>query len=132
MESGDYNMNQTVKEKTPKVLTILLIKGPYVSEAADIAFKTALKAKRMGYKVNIFLYLDGTWNTHLTGDKNFNNPGDWLKRVIRKEIDVKACERCSSARDLVDANIIDGVEISGSSKLIDFLTESDKVLTFGG
>ncbi len=132
MESGDYNMNQTVKEKTPKVLTILLIKGPYVSEAADIAFKTALKAKRMGYKVNIFLYLDGTWNTHLTGDKNFNNPGDWLKRVIRKEIDVKACERCSSARDLVDANIIDGVEISGSSKLIDFLMESDKVLTFGG
>ena len=125
-------MNQTVKEKTPKVLTILLIKGPYVSEAADIAFKTALKAKRMGYKVNIFLYLDGTWNTHLTGDKNFNNPGDWLKRVIRKEIDVKACERCSGARDLVDANIIDGVEISGSSKLIDFLMESDKVLTFGG
>ena len=132
MESGDDNMNQTEKEKTPKVLTVLLIKGPYVSEAADIAFKTALKAKRMGYKVNVFLYLDGTWNTHLTGDKNFNNPGDWLKRVIRKEIDVKACERCSSARDLVDSNIIKGVEISGSSKLIDFLMESDKVLTFGG
>jgi tRNA 2-thiouridine synthesizing protein D len=132
MEAGDDNMNQTEDEKPSKVLTILLIKGPYVSEAADIAFKTALKAKRMGYKVNVFLYLDGTWNTHLTGDKNFNNPGDWLKRLIRKGIDVKACERCSSARDLVDANIIKGVEISGSSKLIDFLMESDKVLTFGG
>ena len=132
MEAGDDNMNQTEEEKPSKVLTILLIKGPYVSEAADIAFKTALKAKRMGYKVNVFLYLDGTWNTHLTGDKNFNNPGDWLKRVIRKGIDVKACERCSNARDLVDANIIEGVEISGSSKLIDFLMESDKVLPFGG
>ena len=122
-------MNQ---EKQNKVLTILLIKGPYVSEAADIAFKTALRAKRKGYKVNVFLYLDGTWNTHLTADKNFNNPGDWLKRVIRKKIEVKACERCSNARDLVKDKIIDGVEISGSSKLIDFLMESDKVLTFGG
>ena len=125
-------MNQSSQEKSSKVLTILLIKGPYVSEAADVAFKTALKAKRMGYQVNVFLYLDGTWNTHLTGDKNFNNPGDWLKRVIRKKIDVKACERCSSARDLVSCNIINGVEISGSSKLIDFLMESDKVLSFGG
>jgi len=132
MEAGDNNMNQDNKEKTSKVLTILLIKGPYVSESADIAFKTALKAKKMGYKVNMFLYLDGTWNTHLTGDKNFNNPGDWLKRVIRKEIDVKACERCSSARDLAEGGIIEGVQISGSSKLIDFLMESDKVLTFGG
>ena len=123
-------MNQ--EEKHSKVLTILLIKGPYVSEAADISFKIALRARRKGYKVNIFLYLDGTWNTHLTGDKSFNNPGDWLKRVIRKKIEVKACERCSSARDLVQDNIIDGVEISGSSRLIDFLMESDKVLTFGG
>jgi tRNA 2-thiouridine synthesizing protein D len=131
MEAGDYNMNKA-EEKNPKVLTILLIKGPYVSESADIAFKTALKAKRMGYKVNVFLYLDGTWNSHLTGDKNFNNPGDWLKRDIRKEIDVKACERCSNARDLNEENIINGIEISGSSKLIDFLIESDKVLTFGG
>jgi tRNA 2-thiouridine synthesizing protein D len=132
MEKGDDNMNQEEQEKQKKVLTILLIKGPYVSESADIAFKTALRAKRKGYKVNVFLYLDGTWNTHLTGDKNFNNPGDWLKRVIRKKIEVKACERCSSARDLVEDKIIEGVEISGSSKLIDFLMESDKVLTFGG
>jgi tRNA 2-thiouridine synthesizing protein D len=132
MEEGTYNMNQRDIEKKSKVLTILLIKGPYVSEAADIAFKTALKAKRMGYKVNVFLYLDGTWNSHLTGDKNFNNPGDWLKRVVRKEIDVKACERCSNARDLIEEDIIKGVNISGSSKLIDFLMESDRVLTFGG
>ena len=90
MEASDDNMNDNNLTNS-KVLTILLIKGPYVSEAADIAFKTALKAKRMGYKVNVFLYLDGAWNTNLKGDKNYNNPGGWLKRVIRKEIDVKAC-----------------------------------------
>jgi len=132
METGDDDMNNPETEKQPKILTILLIKGPYVSEAADIAFQTALKAKQMGYKVHVFLYLDGTWNSHLTGDKNYNNPGDWLKRLIRKEIQVTSCERCSNARDLTEENIIKGVQISGSTKLIDYLKDSDKVLTFGG
>jgi sulfur relay (sulfurtransferase) complex TusBCD TusD component (DsrE family) len=132
METGDDDMNNPETEKLPKILTILLIKGPYVSEAADIAFQTALKAKQMGYKVHVFLYLDGTWNSHLTGDKNYNNPGDWLKRLIRKEIQVTSCEGCSNARDLTEGNIIKGVQISGSTKLIDYLRDSDKVLTFGG
>jgi sulfur relay (sulfurtransferase) complex TusBCD TusD component (DsrE family) len=127
--NGDMMKDEAKKSK---ILTILLMKGPYVSEAADMAFKTALKAKKMGYIVNVFLYLDGTWNTNLTVDKNYNNPGIWLKRVIRKGIKVKACQRCSDARDLVEKNIIKGVQIEGSSKLIDFLMESDKVLTFGG
>ena len=91
-----------------------------------------MKAKRQGYEVNLFLYLDGAWVTHLTKDKSFNNPGDWLKRVIRKGINVKMCERCSQARDLYEDNIIDGVEISGTYHLIEFLKNSDKVLTFGG
>ena len=132
MGASDDNMIQEHNEKPSKVLTILLIKGPYVSEAADMSFKTALKAKRMGYKVNVFLYLDGVWNSHLLRDKDFNNAGDWIKRVIRKGIEVKSCERCSKARDIFQENIIEGIQISGSSKLIDFLMESDKVLTFGG
>lgn len=119
-------------ENNQKVLTIVLTKGPYVSEAADIALKTALKAKRKGYQVNVFLYLDGTWVSNLTSDKSFNNPGDWLKRVIRKKIDVKMCERCSEARDLEEGTIIEGSKISGTYHLIDFLKNSDKVLTFGG
>ena len=125
MGQGDNNMNT-------KTLTILLIKGPYVSEAADIALKTAIKAKCQGYNVNIFLYLDGTWVSHLTDDKTFNNSGDWLKRAIRKEVNVKMCERCSHARDLKKEDIIEGIEISGTYQFVDFLKNSDKVLTFGG
>ena len=129
MGQGDNNMNN---ENNAKTLTILLIKGPYVSEASDIALKIALKAKRQGYNVNVFLYLDGTWVSHLTDDKSFNNPGDWLKRAIRKEVNVKMCERCSHARDLKKEDIIEGVEISGTYQFIEFLKNSDKVLTFGG
>lgn len=125
-------MNQEPVKNNTKTLTIILTKGPYVSEAADIAFKTALRAKRKGYQVNIFLYLDGTWTAHLTGDKSYNNPGDWLKRVIRKGITVKMCERCSKARDLTEKNIIKGAEISGTYELIELLKNSDKALSFGG
>jgi tRNA 2-thiouridine synthesizing protein D len=129
---GDNDMSIEQPDTSSKQLTIILIKGPYVSEAVDMACKTALKAKQKGYIVHFFLYLDGTWNAHLTGDKNYNNPGDWLRRVLRKQIEVVSCERCSTARDLTEKNIIDGIHISGSSELIDFLMDSDVVLTFGG
>ena len=125
-------MNQKKSENESKVLTIVLTKSPYTSESADIALKTALKAKRKGYQVNVFLFLDGTWVSHLTSDKSFNNPGDWLKRIIRKGINVKMCERCSDARDLTEENTIEGAEISGSYRLIDLILNSDKVITCGG
>lgn len=115
-----------------KTLTILLTKAPYVSEAADMALYTALKAKKMGYNVNLFLYLDGVWNAHITSEKEFNNPGEWFKWAIKKGIFVGLCERCSNARDLNDENIVEGLVICGTYKLMDLLKSSDKVLTFGG
>lgn len=126
MGKGAYNMN---KKKT---LTILLTKGPYVSESSDLAVNMALKAKKMGYNVNIFLYLDGTWVSHLTSDKEFNNPGEWINWAIKKGINVCSCERCSIARDLKEGEIIKGIKITGIFRFIDMLRESDKVLTFGG
>ena len=118
--------------KKSKILTILITKGAYVSESADIGLRTALKADRMGYSINVFLYLDGVWVSHLTSDKSFNNSGDWLKRAIRKGINVNMCERCSKARDLVEKEIINGAKITGIYTLIELLKKSDKVLTFGG
>ena len=125
-------MNCSNIDNREKILTIVITKGPYVSESSDIALKIALKAKKKGYRVNVFLFLDGVWTSHLTGYKNFNNPGDWLKRVIRKGITVKMCQRCSNARDLKIENIIEGIEIPGTYEFIDMIKNSDKVLTFGG
>lgn len=120
------------KRDKGKTLTIILTRGPYISDYADVAINTALQAKKMGYKVNLFLYLDGVWNAHIRKEKQFNNPGEWLRWCIRKGVDVAACHRCSEARDLVPENIIDGVEIGGVYKLLDFLKVSDRVLTFMG
>ena len=115
-----------------KTLTILLTKGPYVSEAPDMAMRTALQAKRLGYDVNMFLYLDGTWVSHVTEEKKFSNPSDWSRSVLKRGIRIHACERCSHARDLKQDRIIEGIEISGSFKFMDMIKDSDKVITFGG
>ncbi len=119
-------------EEKKKVLTILLTKGPYTSEASDLALKTALAGKKMGYEVNIFIYLDGAWNTHITKEKPYNNPGEWLRSVVKRGINIGVCERCSEARDLQEGNMVEGVSITGSYYFIDMLMRSDKVLTFGG
>ena len=115
-----------------KTLTILLLRGPYISEYADIASILAFTARKKGYKVNVFLYLDGAWLQHIKGFKEFSNPGDWLKRAIRKGAVVRACERCSSARDLTPDDIMKGIEQSGLYSFVDMLAESDRVLTFTG
>ena len=103
MGQGGVDMSEDSKQK---VLTIILTRGAYISESADMALRTALRAQRKGYQVNVFLYLDGVWASHIKSDKNFNNPGDWLKRVIRKKINVCMCNRCSGARDLVEGDYI--------------------------
>jgi tRNA 2-thiouridine synthesizing protein D len=115
-----------------KTLTILLTKGPYVSEAADMALNTALKARKMGYNVNMFLYLDGPWISHVKEEKEFSNPGEWLRWAIKKGVNVGACERCSSARDIPESDMVEGVKITGFYWFIDRIMESDTVLTFGG
>lgn len=115
-----------------KTLTVLLTQGPYTTEAADMALQTAITAKRMGYTVNLFLYLDGVWNSHITQDKTYNNPGVWIRRALRKGINITACERCSEARDLTEEMIIEEVKITGFYPFITLLQQSDKVLTFGG
>jgi len=120
------------KEEKGKTLTILLLRGPYISEYADLAANMALKAKKMGYKVNMFLYLDGTWLSHVKTDKEYSNAGEWLRWAIKKGVNVKSCHRCSEARDLNEDDILPGVEISGLYGFLDMLAESDKVITFMG
>ena len=120
------------KVEKDKTLSILLLRGPYVSEYAEIAAKLALTARKKGYKVNMFLYLDAAWLQHIKEFKDFSNPGDWLKRAIRKGVTVKSCQRCSSARDITPEDSIKGIEQAGLYSFVDMLAESDRVLTFIG
>jgi len=124
--------NRDKPSQDAKTLTIILTRGPYVSEAADMAINTALRARRKGYNVNLFMYLDGAWVGHIKEEKDYNNPGEWLRWAVRKGVNVGACERCSDARDLNADNVNEGIDICGSYRLMEWVKESHKVLTFGG
>ncbi|WP_268921581.1 DsrE family protein [Methanolobus halotolerans] len=47
-----------MKDSAVKTLTVILTDGPYISEYAEMGYKTARSALKQQHKVNIFLYLD--------------------------------------------------------------------------
>lgn len=115
-----------------ETLTILLMRGPFISDSADLAVNIALEARKKGYDVNLWLYLDGVWVPHIKTEKDYSNVGEWLRWAIKKGVNVKACERCANARDVIPDDIIDGIPIVAAYDLISFLNESDRVITFTG
>ncbi len=113
-----------------KTLTILLNRGPYESEYADLAVNFALKAKEKGHNVNLYLYCDGVWTSHVKGEKDFPNVGERLRKALKEGVNVKICARCAEARDVVKGDIIEGIPLVGLFDFTDWLEESDKVITF--
>ncbi len=121
------------KNSDIKTLTIVLNRGPFISEYADMAVELAIEAKKKGYNVNLYLYLDGVWVPHVKRDKDFSNVGDRLRWAIKKGVNVKSCARCADeARDITSEDMIEGVPLVGIYSLVDWLKESDKVVTFTG
>jgi sulfur relay (sulfurtransferase) complex TusBCD TusD component (DsrE family) len=119
------------KEGSPKTLTLVVMRGPYVSLNDEIAFKVAIEAKRAGYAVNLFLYLDGVFNSHLMREKDFHNPGELLRWCVKKGVNVVMCSKCSDARDIEEGCAIPGIRFGQVwGDLSKMILESDKVLTF--
>ena len=116
-----------------KNVTILLSRGPYSSEYADMALKFANHALDKGYDVNMFLYQDGVWVQHANqGPKIFPNIGRLLEEAISKGMQIKACERCSKARGVNDDNIMECCNITGLYDFVDWVAHADKTITFSG
>ena len=67
-----------------KTLTIVLNRGPFISEYADMAVALARSAKKKGYNVNLYLYLDAVWVAHIKRDKNFSNVGERLRWAVKR------------------------------------------------
>jgi sulfur relay (sulfurtransferase) complex TusBCD TusD component (DsrE family) len=115
-----------------KTLTILLNRGPFVSEYADIALRVALKAREKGYNVNLYLYVDGVWAPHIKADKPYSNVGEKLREALKAGVQVKICNRCAEARDVVAGDVIEGIPLVGLFDFTEWMRHSDKVLTFTG
>lgn len=115
-----------------KRLTILLNRGPFVSEHADLALKLAIKAREKGHSVNLYLYVDGVWAPHVKTDKPYPNVGKLLRKALETGVQVKACNRCAEARDVVSGDIIENIPLVGLFDFTEWMRDSDKVVTFTG
>lgn len=118
----------------PKILTLVLIEGPYRSQYADMAYEIASSALDKNYHVNLFLYMDATHipkkeqNPH-----SFPNVASKFKDLISRGADIRACVRCATARGHSCAKkpYIKGVKITTVYDLAVWIKESHQVISLG-
>lgn len=128
-----------------KTLTILLLGAPYSSQYPEFAVKIADSALKKGFKVNLFLYGDGVHaGMKDQAPKAFYNVENGLKDLVNRGATILACSRCSAARGYVEgefdddrqrypsSRMMDEVRIFSLYGFVDFIKESDKIITLGG
>ena len=116
-----------------KVL-IIINDAPYGSEKAYNALRIAIQLQKdfPQAEVRIFLMADSA-TCAISGQtvpQGYYNIETMLTAVIYKGGKVKICGTCANARGLKGIKLVEGAEISNMSELTQWITDSDKVLTF--
>jgi tRNA 2-thiouridine synthesizing protein D len=126
---------KTLKEKSSnrKMLVIVLLDGPYISQYADIGYKMALTALKIGYEVKIFLYMDAVHLPRKYQDPRvLPNISLAFKELIKNGCEIKACVRCAAARGYIDeSDYLEKVEITSVYDLAEWMDENSKVIMLG-
>ena len=114
---------------------MILQSAPYGDEKVWNAFRLvqALTAASIGMKVNIFLTGDAV-TTAKKGQKppkGYYNLENMLKDLLKRGVEVVACNTCTSARGLTQSELIEGVIIGSTvGNLAKWIKESQKVLAY--
>jgi len=112
--------------------TVIIFESPYAKERALSALRFAWTADLEGNKVNIWLFENGVYLAK-KGQKpaqGVTNYGQMLADLIAGDVEVKACGVCAEARGLAQTDLLDGVKLATIHDLVEWTTNSDKVLTF--
>lgn len=112
--------------------TVIIFESPYAKERALSALRFAWTADLEGNKVNIWLFENGVYLAK-KGQKpaqGLTNYGQMLADLIAGGVEVKACGVCAEARGLTQTDLLDGVKLATIHDLVEWTTNSDKVLTF--
>jgi tRNA 2-thiouridine synthesizing protein D len=113
------------------VFTVVVMEAPYGRERAYTALRFALAAALEGHKVRTFLIQDGVFVAKKgQSPEQFPNLAGLLEDALREGVEVKMCTPCCKARALTDAEVVKGVAMATMSDLVEWCTQSDKVLTF--
>jgi len=116
-----------------KTLTLVITEAPYRAESPYTAIRIAQEARKKGYQVNIFTYLDGTYvSHHKQATEAYPNVMElWADTIKKGQFNPKlsfiACVRCTNFRGITD-EMINGVIIGGLYDLARWIKESDKVV----
>lgn len=115
---------------------IIINDAPYGTEKA---YNTLRIANQLGKDHNkedltlrIFLMADAV-TCALAGQDNpdgYYNIERMLKLAVTKGAEIKICGSCAAARGIKNAEFVKGSEIGSMPELSEWITESDKVLTF--
>lgn len=108
--------------------------APYGSEKAYNALRMAMTLQKEHPDVEVCIFLMADAVTCALPNQNtpqgYYNIERMLRAVISKGGQVKVCGTCSEARGIKGLALLEGVEISTMSQLVQWTMEADKVLTF--
>ncbi len=115
-------------------ILIIINDAPYGSEKAYNALRLAMAVQRehTDIQVRIFLLADAVTCAlpNQGTPQGYYNLERMFKAVLDKGGQIKVCGTCSEARGIKGLGLIEGVEISTMSQLVQWTIESDKVITF--
>lgn len=115
-----------------QTITIILNELPYKNDKAWNALRLAGSLLEQDVKVNIFLLEDGVdagKENQDTGEKEYDLEM-LTKELLAKGVPFVACSTCIKACGISKEKMIDGITPGFMSDLANWVTVSDKVLTF--
>lgn len=112
-------------------ITIVIGDAPYGKERPYSALRFVLAALLQEMRVNIFLIEDGVYTgMQKQAPADYPNDKDLLSDAIGKGAVVKACTPCCKARGLLQADLVNGIQLGTINDLVGFVMNSDKTIFF--
>ncbi len=119
-------------------ITVVVGEPPYGKERVYTTLRFVLAAVHEGHRVNLFLFEDSVFAPKKGQkppempimDEKMPNCEELLKSAIKEGVKVKLCSVCASERSITKPELIEGVELGTMKDLVNWVLESDKVVTF--
>jgi tRNA 2-thiouridine synthesizing protein D len=119
-------------------ITVIVGEPPYGTERLYTALRFVIAATHQGHSVNLFLFEDAVFapkkgqkpQEFPIKDEKMPRVEQLLKAAISEGVKVLMCGVCSSERAVSENEIIEGVKIGSMKDLVNWVLESDKVVTF--
>lgn len=118
-----------------KKLVIVITNG-FDNERASVAWSIANGGLASGYELTIFLVASGVdWvrkGAMSTARMNPLDPpvGEMIQNVIDSGATIMVCPPCAKVRGYEREDLIDGIELAGSTAMLGVVSEGASTLTF--